>query len=175
MLLASLLLFASQAMAGPIEITVSEPGVERLELKCGSDVRQVSVRNGVATLPDIPGNCSVFFIQPSGAIGSPGKYTCSLEGCVLSEIDHRPVSDGDGIINIILPPESAKGTNSFELTCPSGYRNRAMIDRNVATFNDVPKESCSLFFKGGSPMRANLSDWGSYTCQVVGVTPICRK
>ena len=173
MLLPFLALLASTVYAAPIEITITEPNVTRLELTCGTNVRQLPVVHGKATLPDLPGSCSVALIQPSGAIDGPGKYSCGVGNCALAEIDHKPVSDGPGIVNIILAPGASP--NGIEMTCPSGYRTRATLERNTAVFTGVPKEGCTIMLKGGPPLRYTGMSWGTHTCQVSGSTLLCVK
>jgi hypothetical protein len=135
--------------------------------------RRLPVKNGLASLPDLPGKCKVSMLRPSGEIDVAGKYTCTPDDCILAQFDHKPVSDGPGKINIILAPSVT--ANAVELTCPSGFRNRAAVERRTALFEGVPREDCGLMFKGGPPLRYRPLDWGTYTCSVTVSTVICTK
>ena len=173
MLVSLFALMSAYAFAAPIEITITEANVTRLELTCGAQVRQIAVSNGKATIPDLPGKCSVSLVRPSGVIDGPGKYSCGFEACTLAEIDHKPVSDGPGKVNIILAP--GVSPSGIEMTCPSGYRTRAAIERNTALFSQVPNEACTIMLKGGPPLRYTGIGWGTYNCQASGSTLICSK
>lgn len=173
MFISTLIMLSLPAFAAPIEIKVTDSKVTELELDCGGTKRRIAVKSGLAVVPDLPGKCRVSMIRPSGMIEIAGKYTCTPEDCTLAQFDHAPTSDSPGRINIILAPSVV--ANGVELTCPSGYRNRAVVERRTAVFEGVPQQDCMMIFKGGPPLRYQPLGWGTYTCQVSGSTVLCNK
>jgi len=112
-------------------------------------------------------------LRASGVIDVAGKYTCTPDNCTMAQFDHKPTTNSPGRVNIILAPSVV--ANAIELTCPSGFRNRAMVERRTAIFDGVPKEDCTMMFKGGPPLRYQPLNWGTYTCQISGSTVLCNK
>jgi hypothetical protein len=171
--ISTLVMLSLPAFAAPIEIKVTDSKVVELELDCGGTKRRVPVKSGLAVVPDLPGKCKVSMIRPSGMIEIAGKYTCSPDDCTLAQFDHKPTSDSPGRINIILAPSVV--ANGVELSCPSGTRLRATVDRRTAVFDGVPAEDCMMMFKGGPPLRYQPLSHGTYTCQISGSTVLCNK
>jgi hypothetical protein len=171
-----LLLSSALALANaPLELQIADSRVVAVVLECGANTEKAVVKNGVATFPAVPkASCTVNFIRKSGTITGPGLWNCTLDTCTQEDVHHAPVTDADGRLNVIITG-GAEGSMSLELTCPSGYRERAAIQENTAVFNAVPKEDCMLLFKGGVPARYNHIGWGTYSCALTGTTAVCTQ
>ncbi len=73
------------------------------------------------------------------------------------------------------------GTVALELVCPSGHRDRVSLVRDAAgiggtaRFDQVPEESCTLHFKGGSPAQfAPVQGGQALSCNLQATTAVCR-
>jgi hypothetical protein len=67
------------------------------------------------------------------------------------------------------------GATSVEVTCPSGYRQRASISAGKASFSGVPSDSCMLYFKGGAPAQFGPVRGGqSLKCSIQATTAVCN-
>jgi len=99
------------------------------------------------------------------------KYTGSGSGTTTTKVAAAP--SGPAPLNIKL---NGGGANAFEVTCPSGFRQRtALSGSGSGTLAGVPQESCTLFFKGGSPAKYGpVSGGKSLNCQIVGTTANCK-
>jgi len=169
MLLAPLL----SAHAGPLEIEIADPQIVSVVLECTDGTYRAVVKDGLATFERKPDNCTVNIIRRAGLIDEPGKWRCDVQGCSMKDVFHRPVEDADGRVNIILGTEASPGS-WMELQCASGYRNRADIAQNTGTFDGVPSgEICTLFLKGGAPLRYKPIEWGTHQCTVDGSSMNC--
>ncbi len=74
-----------------------------------------------------------------------------------------------------LTVKLATGANAFEVTCPSGFRQRTAISGGTGTLQGVPLESCTLFFKGGAPAKYGPVKGGqTLTCSITGTTAVCK-
>jgi len=73
-------------------------------------------------------------------------------------------------------PGTARYPGGVEITCPSGFRRRGAFSGQTATVADVPSESCTLYFKGGSPAQFSpVSGGSSYSCEFPAPgTAVCR-
>lgn len=159
--------------AAPLEITITDSQVVAVVLECGGDTKRAIVRDGLASFPETPKTaCQVNFVRKSGVVDSPGKWTCGLEGCSQQDVHHRAVSNAPGRVNII----TTSAASQLEVTCPGGYRERASVVENTATFEGVPNESCMLLFKGGTPARFNgLRAGATYQCNLTGTAAVCTQ
>lgn len=64
---------------------------------------------------------------------------------------------------------------SFEVNCPSGFRQRASFVGGSGTLADVPNETCRLIFHGGAPLSYGPVHGGqSLGCSFSGTTAVCR-
>ncbi len=174
-LLATLLLSATAQAAAPLSITVTDKQVLAVVLDCGGgNTMKAIVRAGRADFSEVPpGACTVDFVRKSGTISGPGEWTCGLDGCTQEDVQHLEIEDADGRLNVVTTglPEST----TLELKCPNGHRERASIKVNTASFYNVPKEACTLYFKGGVPAKYNPLNWGTYYCALSDTTAVCSK
>lgn len=174
-LVAILFGLSSVADAAPLEIKVTDPAVIAVVLECGSVTHKSLVRLGVASFGEAPKSaCEVTFVRKSGVVGGPGKWTCGLDDCVQEDIHFREVTNAPGRANIIVSA-AVDPSAQLEVTCPNGYRERASIIENVATFDGLPSEACVLHFKGGTPARYNGLRSGTYQCSLTGTTAVCTQ
>lgn len=63
---------------------------------------------------------------------------------------------------------------SIEVTCPSGFRARAPFEGGRATVRDVPREDCTVHFKGGPPARNRISGGQTKTCTFPNAQAVCK-
>jgi hypothetical protein len=166
-------LFVSAALAGPAEITFSDPRISAIDLDCGSGVERFLPSGGKVTLKEIPKHCKVSVVLLAGTIDGAGRFLCGLDSCKMEEIMHKPVSNGPGKVNIIVQP----GTDAtdIEVKCPGGYRERSAIEENTGLFTGVPSEECELLFKGGFPGKFRPLTVGTWQCSQVGAVAVCQK
>ena len=168
------LFLVAPAFAAPLTINVQDPQVTEVEFNCGGEIKRVPVNKGIATLPEVPKLCTVFFVRRTGSIDGPGTYTCNNSGCVLDEVAHAPVSDGPGKVNVIFTSSTA--SNAAEINCPSGHRSRESIAQNTVKFTGVPaNQDCTILLKGGIPAKYRPVRAGTYYCALTGVTLVCQK
>jgi hypothetical protein len=76
----------------------------------------------------------------------------------------------------IMVPEGQRFTG-VEIKCDgSGFRNRGAFSGQSARVQDVPNESCTLYFKGGAPAQFRpVSGGRSYSCEFPAPgTATCR-
>lgn len=67
-------------------------------------------------------------------------------------------------------------TQGLEVDCPSGFRERAPLTSGQGSFAYVPKEDCTLWFKGGAPAQFSPVRGGqTLDCEIVGTTALCVK
>ena len=112
-------------------------------------------------------------MKRSGVTKGNGTWFCNEGGCTLDEPPHAEVSNARGKVNIIVLGNVA--ANMLELTCPSGYRERADIVDHTAVFYEVPVDLCQLHFKGGSPAKFNgIQPGKTYKCSVAGTQAVCN-
>lgn len=157
-----------------LEITVSDPLVTAVVLECADGVHKGVVRDGVVTFDLRPAGCTVNMVRRSGTVDAPGRWACTLDKCTHEEVQHQPVTDAPGRVNVITTIELPKGA-SFELTC-STYRQRADITLNTAVFEGVPEaDDCTLFFKGGVPARFHPIHPGTWSCGLTGSVAVCTE
>ena len=162
------------ARAQSLEIRVADPLVTAVVLECADGRYDLPVRNGLATMERTPNRCQVHMYRTSGTIGEPGKWSCTLDKCTQNDVDHKPVVDAPGRINVILTsalPPSA----SLELTCASGYRTRTEIGLNTAVFDGVPSEQCTMFFKGSVPAKFGPISEGTWSCGLSNTVAVCTR
>ncbi|MCK6520487.1 protein kinase [Myxococcota bacterium] len=77
-----------------------------------------------------------------------------------------------GSLTVSLP---GGGATSVEVTCPSGYRQRASINGGKASFSGVPSDSCMIYFKGGAPAQFGPVRGGqSLKCSIQATTAVCN-
>jgi hypothetical protein len=171
--LSMLLATMTSAWAAPLEIQISDPQIVSVVLECTDGTYRSVVKDGLARFERKPENCTVNIIRRAGVIDEPGEWRCDAQSCSMKDVFHRPVENADGRVNIILSKEAAPGS-WMELQCASGYRNRAEIDQNTSTFDGVPRgEICTLFLKGGAPLRYKPIEWGTHQCTVDVSTMNC--
>jgi hypothetical protein len=84
------------------------------------------------------------------------------------------------------PPPSATGTvtitlgagapafTSIEVSCDSGFKERAPFSGNTASLPNVPRASCRLSFKGGPFVTMPVQGGQTLTCSFNGTTPTCN-
>jgi hypothetical protein len=165
--------FLAPAEAAPLEISISDPQIVSVVLECTDGTFRAVVKDGLAVFERKPDNCTVNIIRRAGVIDEPGEWRCDVSTCAMKDVFHREVSDADGRVNVILAKEAAPGS-WMELQCSSGYRNRAEIVQNTSTFDGVPNgEACTIFLKGGAPLRYKPIEWGTYQCTVDGSAMNC--
>lgn len=164
------------ATAGaPLEVRVDDPNVVALLLDCGGASQlKANVVDGLAKFPQVPqAQCTVNTLRKGGTIDKPGKWTCGLDECKLDDVHHLDVLNADGRINVILPGMH-KGA-WLEVSCPDGWRSRADLVENTATFEGVPDDRCTMHVKGGVPARFDPISWGTWYCSLTGTTAVCSK
>jgi hypothetical protein len=167
------LLAALPAFAGDLTIDVADPSVVEVQLACGSRVLKSPVVAGVATFSENVGDCAVSFLSQVGSVSGNDKYTCGSTGCTKNAIEHRQVGNAPDRVTIVLTDASTK---LLELNCPSGYRVRAPVETNTAVFDGVPAgEDCNLFWKNSAPAKGRKLRPGTWYCQNVGGTGVCRR
>jgi len=156
-------------------ITMNVPSdVTKVELVCASKTLTATPSGGVATFAELPTGCKILFTRPvTGTIDGGGVYTCTHDGCAITEMQHLAVTNAPGRVNILIA--GTYDTKWMELTCATdGYRQRGDIVENTTTFNDVKASDCQLFFKGGSPAQFRPVVAGTtYRCTVTGTTASC--
>jgi serine/threonine protein kinase len=77
----------------------------------------------------------------------------------------RPSSSSAGGNVGVTIPADARYPGGVEITCPNGFRARGAFSGQTATVPGVPSESCTLFFKGGSPAQFRpVSGGRNYRC-----------
>ena len=156
----------------PVQISVEDRNVTEVVLKCPDRTVTSRVVNGIASFSENVSNCAVEFKVNVGRITDPGAYTCGVAtGCTSKGVNHRAVDDAEGRVNIILTDQSA---NLFELKCGS-WRERSYVTENVAVFENVPSDGCTLHFKGGTPTKADGIGPGTYKCSAIGGVGSCRR
>ena len=65
-------------------------------------------------------------------------------------------------------------TQGLEVDCPSGFRERTPLSAGQGRFAYVPKEDCTLWFKGGVPAQYGPVRGGqTLDCEIVGTTAVC--
>lgn len=169
----ALLLASMSAQAAPLEILISDPQIVSVVLECTDGTYRAVVKDGRAVFERKPDSCTVNIIRRAGVIDEPGEWNCDVQSCSMKDVFHRPVEDADGRVNVILAKEAAPGS-WMELQCASGYRNRADIAQNTGVFDGVPAgEVCTLFLKGGAPLKYKPIEWGTYQCTVDALTMHC--
>jgi hypothetical protein len=168
----SLWTLALVARASTLEITIADPLVTALVLECRDGTFKAVVKNGLASLEQVPQDCAVNLIRKSGTIDEAGRWTCTLDQCTQQEVAHQVVTDAPGRINVILTTELPTGS-SLELTCSGGFRSRVDVTLNTAVFESVPDEECTLFFKGGVPAKFRPIRAGTWSCGLSGTTAVC--
>ena len=166
-------LLTQAAFAAPIEITVTDSAVERVLFTCDEGSFEAKVHLGKAQLPERVTNCKLQMVRKAGVISGPGTYTCDLNACKMDQVEHKPVSDAPGRVNIIVT--GAYQAQALELTCTDGFRERSAIETNTAIFNDVPTSDCTLFFKQGGPPAKyrGVTAGKTYFCSVNGAAAVC--
>lgn len=166
-------LFAA-ARAQSVSITVTDPLVTSVVLACADGRYELPVRNGVAAMEKTPNRCEVSMFRTSGRVDQPGKWTCTLDKCTQVDVDHQPVTDAPGRINVILTTELPPAA-SLEISCTSGFRIRAGISLNTAVFDGVPPEQCTMFFKGGLPAKFGPITQGTWSCGLSNTVAVCTR
>ncbi|HHO51947.1 MAG TPA: hypothetical protein ENK18_13965 [Deltaproteobacteria bacterium] len=162
------------AVAQSLQIEIDDPKIAEVVLACADGELRAEVRDGLASFMRSPSACQVHLIQRIGEIDAPGRWRCSTRGCSLQDVEHRPITNADGRINVIINTEIPPST-TLELTCPGSYRRRERIELNTAVFEDVPADECTLLFKGGVPAKYRPMTWGTYYCGLSGNTVICSR
>lgn len=161
------------ARASTIDVSVPDPKVLRVILTCSDGTYEATPKNGSVTFEHVPKNCQVSMVRKSGLIDSTGTWTCTADACTKEQVEHRPVTDAPNRVNVIvttpLPPGAA-----LELTCSNGFRVRSEVVTNTASFDSVPNEECTLFFKGTVPAKYRPMSPGTWWCSLSGVTAICK-
>jgi len=69
--------------------------------------------------------------------------------------------------------DTRAGFTGIEVSCPSGFRQRASFSDGSATLSGLPAESCVANFKGGPPARFSPLTAGIWRCQFTGTTMSC--
>ncbi|MCA9569219.1 MAG: hypothetical protein KC656_15325, partial [Myxococcales bacterium] len=83
------------------------------------------------------------------------------------------MGDAPGRVTIVLTDNS---TQLLELSCPSGYRERAPVLTNTAVFEGVPGfEDCDLWWKNAAPGKGRKIRPGTWYCQNNKGTGVCRR
>lgn len=164
---------ASAWAAPPLQVTVPKD-VDTVVLDCAGKRLEARPVAGVATFAEAPASCKVLALRPIGQIAGPGEFTCDDAGCKLEETHHLAISDGPGRLNVVMT--GAYDTKWLELTCSaSGYRVRADIVENTATFTGVPAGDCALYYKGATPAQYRGISSGSWRCSLTGTTAVCAR
>jgi hypothetical protein len=97
-----------------------------------------------------------------------------------------PVAAGPVAGDVLLVEVTdSPGVSGLELSCPGGYRQRQSViplagpsgvagNYGPAKFRYVPKEPCTLYFKGVKPARFDPVTAGtSLRCHLVSTTAVC--
>ena len=174
-----LALLALAALATDLQIAV-EADVTHVALTCGTERLEQAVarlpdgRAGV-TFPIRPGReCDVTLTKKVGSIEQIGVWRCESRGCAQESAGGRDLGQVPaGTIKLLFVSETTH--NQAELSCPSGYRERADLVDQVATFTGVPADgNCTINFKGGPPLKYVGLASGAWECHIVSNTPVCR-
>ena len=162
----------SASASVPLVLNV-EADVSTVTLTCptGSQDTKPEV-NGQVSFDIVPTNCDVSLTKRIGQVNSVGEYMCDSRGCTLQVPPHKPVQDADGRVNLIFLDSG--NASMIELSC-SGYRERSKIYDFTAVFDDVPKDECTVYAKGGTTAKSQPLGWGTYACTISGPTLICQK
>ena len=166
-----LLPFHSATAGVPLVITVPKD-VDKVTVTCpDGTVQTEEVKNGQVSLDLVPENCAVSVTKKVGTVNSSGEWHCSETRCTMNVPPHKKVEDAPGRVNLIFL-DSGKAT-TIELSC-SGYRQRTPIVDHTAVFNEVPKDDCTVYAKGGSTAKSQPLNWGTYACTILGPTLLCQ-
>ena len=82
--------------------------------------------------------------RSSGASSSSGQASAA-------PAKPPPAAKGPGPLKVTLKTPGA--ATSVEVTCSTGFRQKASFSGDVAVVQNVPLDGCTLFFKGGPPAR----------------------
>jgi hypothetical protein len=158
----------------PLVIHV-DPAATTVTLNCAGKVYSSPVSAGVASFPEAPKGCTVQATFDEGTIPGPGVYTCSGKTCTMQDVEHDPIHDAAGRVNIVMMGNY--DARWLELTCANtGYRERADIANNTGKFEAVPSNDvCQLNYKGATPANFRPISPGSYRCSLTGVTAVCTR
>ncbi len=179
MLLASLLMVVGTASADDLVVSVPT-SADRVILQCGEQRYERTVPRSPSptvdmTFPIRPGReCSVSFVRNAGSLTQFGKWACTETGCTEVEQDiGEVVALPPGHVKLVLSEELAHPM--VEMSCPSGYRQRAPVVDHIVLFTDVSPDDCTLNFKGGQPYRYRPVGWGTWACSVISATLVCEQ
>jgi hypothetical protein len=85
----------------------------------------------------------------------------------------RVASTPTGEIRVSV--DSTSPFTAVEVVCPSGVRQRGYFSNGSTRVTGIPKESCSLNFKGGAPAKFSpVSGGASLKCTYSGSTMTCN-
>lgn len=178
-LLAVLHLVVGAASADDLVVSVPS-SVDVVQLQCGPESYEQRVPRSVGPTADVrfpirPGRpCEVTFVRNVGSLTQLGNWSCSEDRCSEVVEDVGPVEQlAPGEVKIIAA--AALPHPTVELTCRSGFRQRAPVSDHIARFSAVPDEECELFFKGGAPYHFRPLRWGTWYCSVVSSTLVCEQ
>ena len=69
----------------------------------------------------------------------------------------------------------AAGISGVEVSCPSGFRDRKSISSGHVVFSGVPKEACTLFFRGAAMAKYYpVSGGQNLSCTISGTQGLCN-
>lgn len=175
-----LALMLATAQASDLVVAV-DADVTHVALQCGAErleqavARTADGRTG-ATFPIRPGrDCDVVLTRKVGTLEQLGTWRCDAGGCVQEAGAGMDLGEvPSGTIKLLLATETTH--DQAELTCPSGYRERAALVDRVATFTGVPGAgNCTVNFKGGPPLKYVGLASGGWECHIVSNTPVCQE
>jgi serine/threonine protein kinase len=84
-----------------------------------------------------------------------------------------PKPGATGTVTITLGA-GAPAFTSIEVSCDSGFKERAPFSGNTASLPNVPRASCRLSFKGGPFVTMPVQGGQTLTCSFNGTTPTCN-
>lgn len=158
-----------------ITLSPSSPRYTQVAVRCGAFKSTASVVDGVATIAGLPDEpCEATFSAPKSLVVTTpgGSSACDLPTgrCVAGTEPPGPPSTS---VRIEVPAEGPP-FYAVEVTCPSGFRDRAEFVDHAATVAGVPLgEQCRAMLKGGPPVAGRLKGAADLTCRVVGSQLLC--
>lgn len=123
------------------------------------------------------GGCAVYKRDTyTEAPPAPVEPTTSPYEAQLSPTEARQEAGSGSAPLVVQLVGTEHHTQGLEVDCPSGFRERTPLMGGEGRFAYVPKEDCTLWFKGGVPAQFGPVRGGqTLACEIVGTTAICEK
>jgi hypothetical protein len=86
-----------------------------------------------------------------------------------------PAPPSGPIATVTITTDGAISYTGIEVSCPTGgYRSRANFAGTSASLAGVPREDCTMKFKGGEPNKITLRMKESISCNFPSGIAVCR-